>query len=126
MSNATATAPKSYPSKARQFAFHKGVSDKPPVSDKTALLDKAFSDDELTREEKDKLGAFSTQHPAYQWLGWQWYMPQAKQLRRILVNIKHYGWQEYYAADKTALRRYFKDTGSQPVEEMIYIEKQGR
>lgn len=88
------------------------------------ILEKAFSSKPLNREEKNKVanllyGIFGAQGPTYRLLGWAWDMTQAEQMRRILVNVKHYGWQEYFAPDKTSLRRACPH--AKWFKEMIYL-----
>lgn len=91
---------------AHQFAFHENVSPEPPSTDFTQLLELAFGgDNPLTRQQKDAIGAWKE---PYRLAGWQWRMSRARWLHRILVKVRHYGWEEWYAGDKTAVRAYFQ------------------
>jgi hypothetical protein len=102
---------------ARHFANWE-VPEKPDT-EYTRLLEKAFTDVPLTAEEKDRMPAFSA-GSSYKLSGWEWMMTSAKQLRRILAKVEHYGWQEYYAVSKTHLRRKVKG-----IQEMAYIKRRG-
>lgn len=62
----------------------------------------------LTREEKNYIttnlyGIFGAQSSVYKLGGFA--VPFFEVLPRILVKIRHYGWKEYYAPDKTSLRK---------------------
>ena len=94
-----------------------GVPPKPDT-EHTRLLEKAFTDEPLADEEKDQMPVFRANGDGYKLGGWQWLMTRAKQLRRILVNTSHYGWQEFYAVSKTHLRR--KESG---ILEMVYVKR---
>lgn len=37
-----------------------------------------------------------------------WMFPFTDILKRFLVKVKHYGWQEMYAPNKTSIRSYYK------------------
>lgn len=89
-----------------------------PNTEYTRLLEKAFTDEPLTAEEKEKMPAFSANGEGYKLGGWQWLMTSAKQLRRILAKTRYHGWQEFYAVSKTHLRR--KESG---ILEMVYIKR---
>lgn len=93
----------------------------PPNTERTRLLEKVHSDEPLTKEEKDKVGVFEAARPWYDQGGWRWRMKGAKQLRRILAKVEHYGWLEYYAVSKTHLRRWSK--GGHAILEMVYIDR---
>lgn len=105
-------------SHAYKFAKHANVPETPPDTERTRLLERAFDPTAvLTRDEKDKL--VFTSECEYKQAGWCWPMWHAPHLRRILVNYEFHGWQEYYAPDKTAVR---KSLGHRVVE-MIYAPR---
>ena len=117
------------PSNAVQFAFNANVNKIPPVNDWTILLDKAFTDEPLSREEKNKIadilwGTFGAQSSCYKSMGWMWDMSEAKQVKRILVSFTYDTgvFRTYYAPDKTSLRSVLSN-----VSEMFYanLEKDG-
>lgn len=110
---------------AYKFAHHDRVPAEPPEVD--PAIDKAFGDDPLTREEKDRLaricfGLFGAGSAIYRRGGWAWPLWLAKQIRRILVREPHEGvWRTYYAPDKTSLRRALSGRGcGYSKTEMIY------
>lgn len=109
---------------AYKFAFHANVPAQPPETENTKLLDKAFGDEPLTREEKDRIaqvlyGIFGANGPSYRLSGWCWPMSQAKQVKRILVSNRHEPdrFRAYYAPDKSSLRKAIKVDSP---KEMIY------
>lgn len=106
-----------------QFAFHSNVPKTPPKNEITELLDKAFTDEPLTRQEKDRIaeilyGLFGANSSTYKLAGWAWPMAYARQIRRILVKFRYGPWVEYYAPDKTSLRRALPDQSQ--IVEMVY------
>lgn len=108
-----------------QFSFHSNVSKTPPKNEITELLDKAFTDEPLTRQEKDRIaeipyGLFGANSSTYKLVGWAWPMAKARQMRRVLVKFRHDPgcWIEYWAPDKTSLRRALPDHSQ--IVEMVY------
>lgn len=90
-----------------------------------ALLDKAFEDEPLTRQEKDSIasilyGTFSSYSYLVRQAGWQWNMAQAKQIRRILVSFTYdrSRFNTFYAPDKTSLKKVLPS-----VAEMVYPDE---
>lgn len=109
---------------AYKFAHHENVPTSPPKTPITELLDKAFSDTPLTREEKDRIaeilyGTCGSGGASYKLSGWQWFMPPARQIKRILVsfNYERGTFRTYYAPDKTSLKKVLSN-----VSEMVYLE----
>jgi len=100
--------------------------DVPPTPDNatTRLMDKAFGDEPLTREEKDRIaerlyGLFGAGGSTHKLGGWAWPMARAKQVRRILVRHKNDSvFRECYAPDKSSLRKALPT-----VAEMIYVRR---
>jgi hypothetical protein len=87
-------------------SYPDGRTDKKPDNNITRLLERAAAG--LTRTEKDQVaellyGLFGAQSSTYKLGGWAW--PMRSVLPRFLVNMRGHGWQEYYAPDKTSLRR---------------------
>jgi hypothetical protein len=113
-----------YTSAAVQFAYHALVPATPPVNETTQMLDKAFTADPLTREEKDKIaqllyGTSGPGHSTYRLAGWAWDMNEATQIRRILVKYSHDNhFSIYFAPDKTSLRDALNKDHA--IDEMIY------
>lgn len=92
----------------RQFAFHDGVADKPTPCKMFDLYDKWLKGEALTRIEKDYIanalyGTFGSHDASYKYLGWL--APFHQVLNKYLVKKRDYGWHEYYACDKTSLRK---------------------
>lgn len=92
-----------------QFAkYEDGRTDVKPDTEITRLLERAASGARLARTEKDRVasvlyGLFGSQSSTYKLGGWAW--PMGACLPRFLVKLRHYGWVERYAPDKTSLRR---------------------
>lgn len=91
-----------------------------PDNDRTKLLDKAMSQQKLTRREKDDIagmlyGILGAMSSTYKLAGWAWPMHQV--LPRILVSFTYEKgvFHSYYAPDKTSLRKVLSD-----VSEMVY------
>ena len=77
-----------------------------PDNDNTRLLEKPYKT--MSRSEKNRVaeilyGTFGSQRCSYKLGGWEW--PMWTVLPRFLVKLRDYGWKEYYAPDKTALRK---------------------
>lgn len=108
-----------------RFAHHENVPQNPPKNEVTDLLDKAFGETPLTRHEKDQIaellyGLFGANSSTYKLCGWAWPMARARQMRRVLVKFRHDPgyWREYWAPDKTSLRRALPDQSQ--IVEMVY------
>ncbi len=112
-------------SNAYRFSNFDRVPVQPPTGWQITLLEKAFGDDPLTREEKDQIanilyGTFGSQSSDYKLSGWCWPMSRARQMRRILVSFRYERgtFRTYYAPDKTSLRAVLSD-----VAEMVYAPR---
>lgn len=107
----------------RQFAFHERVSSTPPTCLMFNLHNKLQNGEKITNEEKRTIinsfyGTFGQQYGAvYKQGGWQ--ADFSPFLKRILVNVKHYGWKEYRSFNKTILREVL---GTHNCIEMIEIK----
>jgi hypothetical protein len=92
------------------YRFSDCATEAPPNNQITSLLDKAFSDEKLTRADKNRMaeilyGSSTMQSSIYRLAGWAWPMFLAKQFREIVVQDRYSGqWRSYWAPDKTALR----------------------
>lgn len=111
------------------YRFSPNATANPPEGNHIDLLDKAFTDQPLTREEKDGIadwlyGTFGAHGPTYKLSGWAWPMAQARQLRRVLVSFKDSPdtFHAYFVPDKTSLRRALNRSD---IVEMLYIGPQG-
>src|SRR5512143_1175792 len=83
-----------------------------------ALYNRLKNGETPTRDEKDYIadklyGLFSNNRSSYKFMGYC--APFYEVLPRILVKIRHIGWEEFHAPDKTSLR---KALGSHTVIEM--------
>ena len=101
------------------YKFVRTASDVKPTSDNITLLEKSQVGHKLTRAEKDRIAeilydTFSQHSPIFKYMGWLWNL---RHLPRILVKTKEYGWQEYYAPDKTSLRKVLPYR----IIEMVYL-----
>ena len=91
-----------------QFTFHDRVSKTPPTCEMFDLHNKLERGEEITKEQKEKIinnfyGTFGQQYGSvYKQGGWQ--ADFSPFLKRILVNVRHYGWKEYRSFNKTILR----------------------
>lgn len=79
-----------------------------PVNPLFQLYGKLMAKKNLTRQEKDRIadslyGTFGAGSSTYKTGGFA--APFHQILTRFIVNIRHCGWQEYYAPDKTSLRK---------------------
>lgn len=115
---------KVYSHTVKPYCFAKypdGRTDVKPDNEITRLLERVMADngtDNLTRAEKDRVanilyGVMGAGGSTYKLGGWAW--PMGMCLPIILVRC--YGnWSEYYAPDKTSLRKAL----SIPVDKMVY------
>ena len=107
----------------KQFAFHERVSSTPPTCVMFELYNKLEEGKKLTQEEKEKIinnfyGVFGQHYGAiYKQGGWQ--ANFSPFLKRILVNVRHYGWKEYRSFNKTILRKVL---GAYNCIEMVVIK----
>lgn len=108
-----------------RFVNHRNVPENPPETTITKVLDKAFTDDPLTNDEKILVcktlyGLFGTNSSVYKIAGWAWPMYHAKQMRAILVSFEHdeSTYRAYSAPDKLSLLSALNQT--RPVFQMIY------
>jgi hypothetical protein len=104
-----------------QFTSHKNLpkGSACPIDRMFQLYGKALKKKKLSREEKDYVanrlyGISGCGSSLYKTMGFQANFFQV--FPRILVNIKYYGWQTYYAPDKTSLRKAIPEQ----IIEMIY------
>lgn len=95
-----------------QFAFHNGVKPVPPECEAKQFHDKLTNHQPLSRQEKDRLaeilyGLFGQHRPIYKMGGWAFDFTDL--LPCILVRSEFSSsWGEFYAPDKTSLRKALK------------------
>lgn len=79
---------------------------------------------ELSREEKDRL-VRQLQTNRYSRRGVPlrgWMFPFDDVLKTFLAKVRHYGWREVYAPDKTSVRSFF---GSHNVFHIVELDHKG-
>lgn len=109
------------------YKFSSTATPVPPETDITRLLDKAFTKELLTQQEKVDVaralfGVFGAHGDTYRLAGWAWPMRTAPQFRRILVAFDHNPdeFRAFYAPNKSSLRLALST--SDEIEEMIYTQ----
>ncbi len=115
---------------ATKFSTAIGAASFPPTNGQTDLLEKAYSDTPLTRDEKNRIatilyGVCGSHSSQYRLAGWVWHLADARQIQRILVSYTYERgtFRAYYAPDKTSLRHALDDSN---IAEMIYAPRKGR
>lgn len=99
------------------WAFSATATAEPPVDSMTRIFDKLVAGEELTREEKNRLAFIGTAATVRN-MGWAF--PFGQFLPSFVVRVKHYGWQEVLAYDRTAIRSH--STEGKNVERIVSLD----